>query len=136
MQKVWSRSAVQLTCLTLVILHHGANHRKNKFKKIQENGKKVYGDKALKRTQMQTIVNKATEGKPVAVDQRHLISPWSGDCRPETVKKLAQARGLLTKMVHATLHKDLKLAKKLARWVPRLLDEMIKKARWARPLLQ
>jgi hypothetical protein len=39
----------------------------------------------------------------------------------KNVKKLAQAHGMMTKMVHATLQKDLKLSKKLARWMTKLL---------------
>ncbi len=36
---------------------------------------------------------------------------------------------VLTAMVHAILHKDMKLAKKLARWVPKLTDKKTKKER-------
>jgi hypothetical protein len=42
---------------------------------------------------------------------------------PETVRKLAQAHGLSTKMVYTILHKDLKLSKKSARWVTKLMDK-------------
>jgi hypothetical protein len=35
--------------------------------------------------------------------------------------KLAQAHDMLTKMVHATLHKDLQLSKKSARWLIKMI---------------
>jgi hypothetical protein len=37
--------------------------------------------------------------------------------------KLAQAHGVLTNTDHATLHKDLKLSKKSASWLPKLMDK-------------
>jgi hypothetical protein len=39
----------------------------------------------------------------------------------ESVRKLAQAFEVPTKIIHATLHKDLPLSKKSARWVTKLL---------------
>jgi hypothetical protein len=39
------------------------------FKEIEEMVKKVYGDKALKKTQLNEILRKVKEGKPAA-DQR------------------------------------------------------------------
>ncbi len=44
----------------------------------------------------------------------------------ESVRKLVQTHRVSTKMVHVTLHKDLKL-KMLARKMPDLLDEDMKK---------
>jgi hypothetical protein len=41
--------------------------------------------------------------------------------------KLAQAHSVLAKMVHATLHKELQLSKKSARWVTKMLCEEMKK---------
>ncbi len=60
------------------------------------------------------------------MDQRHpntkaiiaVIAAQVGNDRGETVRKLAQAHGRLTKMVYATLHKDLKLSGKLASRYP------------------
>ncbi len=47
----------------------------------------------------------------------------------ENVWKLAQVLGVTIKMVHATLLKDLRLSKKSARWVSKLLYEEMKKER-------
>ncbi len=47
--------------------------------------------------------------------------------RHVTVKKLARAHGMSTKTIHATLQKGLNLSKKLARWVPKLLNDDMKK---------
>jgi hypothetical protein len=47
--------------------------------------------------------------------------------RHVTVRKLARAHGVLTKTIHATFHKDLNLSKKSEKWVPKLLNEDIKK---------
>jgi hypothetical protein len=38
----------------------------------------------------------------------------------DSVRKLAQSMKVLATMVHTTLHKDLQLSKKLARWLPKL----------------
>ncbi len=46
------------------------------FKEIEETVKKVYGDKALKKTQLNEIIRKVKEGKPAA-DQRL----FNGKCR-------------------------------------------------------
>ncbi len=46
--------------------------------------------------------------------------------RQETVRKHVQVHGLSVKMVHATLHNDLKLCKKLARWLSKLMDKEMK----------
>ncbi len=47
----------------------------------------------------------------------------------EIVRKLAQAQRMSTNMVHATLHKDLKLSKKFARRLLKLTDTEMKKER-------
>ncbi len=47
--------------------------------------------------------------------------------RHVTVKKLARAHGVSNKTNHATLQKDLNLSKKLATWVPKLLNDDMKK---------
>jgi hypothetical protein len=47
--------------------------------------------------------------------------------RHVTTKKLARAHGVSTKTIHTTLQKDLNLSKKLARWVPKLLNDNMKK---------
>jgi hypothetical protein len=70
-----------------------------------------------------------------AADQRHLYAKTSitniaikvENDQQENVRKLTQAHGVMTQMVHATLHKDLQLSKKLARWMTILVDKEIKK---------
>ncbi len=51
----------------------------------------------------------------------------SGRC--VTVRKLARVHGVSTRTIHATLHDDLNLSKKLARWIPKLLSDDMKKER-------
>ncbi len=72
---------------------------------------------------IQEIVKNATPGKASTTDIAAKVEKgwW------ETIRKLAQAHGISTKTVHATLHKDLKLSKESAKWVPKLVDEEIKK---------
>ncbi len=43
------------------------------------------------------------------------------------IRKLAHALGVSTKAIHTTLHEDLNLSKKSARWVSRLLNKEMKK---------
>jgi hypothetical protein len=83
--------------------------------------KKVYCDKALKRMQMAAVAG-----------QRHLKADASiADIAAEeendwqkTVRRLAQAYSVLAILNGpATLHKDLQLSKKFARWVTKLLDK-------------
>jgi hypothetical protein len=76
------------------------------------------------------IIKKAKEVKPAtaAVDQRYLcvktsvahIAAGVENVRRENVKKFHPAHGMMTKMVHTTLHKDLQLSKKLARYLTEL----------------
>jgi hypothetical protein len=47
--------------------------------------------------------------------------------KQESVRKIPEAHDVLTKTVHETLHKDLQLSKKSARWAPKLMDVKIKK---------
>jgi hypothetical protein len=70
---------------------------------------------------MYAIILKTKEGKLATADQRQLstkaslsmsVPKWRMISR--TVRKLTQAHGWSTKTVHAILHKDLKLSKKLA----------------------
>jgi hypothetical protein len=73
---------------------------------------------------------KSKEGKSAAVvaDQRNLnakasmtnITPEMETDQRESVRKLAQAYDVLAKMLHPTLHKVLKLFRRLASWVPNL----------------
>jgi hypothetical protein len=83
------------------------------------------------------IIKNVKDEKPVAVSmvQRHLSAKTSitdiaadveNDHR-ETARKLAQAHGVSTKMVHANLCKDPKLSEKFARWLSKLTRKEIKK---------
>ncbi len=71
----------------------------------------------------------------MAADKRHLKAMASiTDIFTEVTgrrlsRKLAQALGRSAKIIQATLHKDLKLSKRSARWVPKLPDEEVKKKR-------
>jgi hypothetical protein len=107
------------------------------FKEIEETVKKVYDDKALKRTQICDIMKRVKEGKPAA-DQRGFntkrrirnsafVVVESDRC--VTVKKLVRIHGVLTRTIHAKLHDNLNLSKKSARWVPKLLSDDMKKER-------
>jgi hypothetical protein len=49
--------------------------------------------------------------------------------RHVTICKLAQAHGMSTKTIHGTLHEDLHLSKKSARWVPKFLNQEMKNKR-------
>jgi hypothetical protein len=87
-------------------------------------------------------MKKVKEGK-LAVDQRGFNtkrrirnSAFVADIAAEvksdrrvTVRKLARVHGVLTRTIHATLHDDLNLSKKSARWVPKLLSDNMKKER-------
>ncbi len=102
----------------------------------------MYGDKALKRTQICDIVKKVKEGKPAAdqrgfnTERRIRNSTFVADIATEvesdrhvTVRKLARIHGVLTRTIHTKLHDDLNLSKKSARWVPKLLSDDMKKER-------
>jgi hypothetical protein len=89
------------------------------------------------RTQILSDYQKVKEGKLAASDQRNLnakasvpnITAEVENDQWESVRKFAQANDVLAKMDHTTLHKDLKLFKRFARWLPNLPDEKIKKER-------
>jgi hypothetical protein len=109
------------------------------FKEIEETVKKVYRDKTLKKTQLYEIIRKGKEGKPVA-DQRIFnskcrirdptfitdVAAQVANDRRVTVRKLVEAHGVSTRTIQATLHEDLHLSKKSARWVPKLLNQEMK----------
>ncbi len=96
----------------------------------------------MKRTQIYDIMKKIKEGKPAA-DKRGFntkkrirnlafiadIAAEVESDRRVTVRKLARIHGVLTRTIHATLHDDLNLSKKSARWVPKLLSDDMKKER-------
>jgi hypothetical protein len=79
----------------------------NNFKKLKKIVKKVYGDKALKRTW------------PIPLPKWRITS--------KSIRKLTQAHDMPTETVHTTLHNFLKLSKKSATWVSKLLYEKMKK---------
>jgi histone-lysine N-methyltransferase SETMAR len=88
------------------------------------------------------IIRKVKEWKPAA-DQRLFngkrrirystfiadIAVQVADDRRVTVRRLAEAHGVSTRTIHATLHDDLHLSKKSARWVPKLLSQEMKNER-------
>jgi hypothetical protein len=87
----------------------------------------VYVDKALKSMQMSAIIRKGKGGEQAlaAVDQMHIdtklplpILPPKWSITDGRLSGNLLWPTVLTTTVHATLNKDLKLFKKLARWVP------------------
>ncbi len=85
---------------------------------------------------MYAFIKKAKEGKlAAAADRRHLkakafVPNIAGkvEYRPaRDCQEICSGPWHITKMVHATLHKDMKLSKKSARWVSKLMDEEMKK---------
>ena len=85
----------------------------------------------MKRTQIYDIIKKVKAGK-TTTDLRHLnakktvrspafVADIAADIKKDrrvTIRKLALAHGVSTCTIQNTLHKDLNLAKKSARWVP------------------
>jgi hypothetical protein len=102
----------------------------------------VYGDKALKKTAIYSILKKVKFGKTTE-DQRRFnpkktvwtaslitsaASAVEDDCRLG-VKYLAAVHGVSVYTIHSVLHKDLGLEKKSTRWVPKLLSDEQKEER-------
>ncbi len=97
------------------------------FKDIQQIVRDTYGEKAIKRTQINIILKKVKEGKPSA-DQQHLNSKRKNrmlafianvaanieNDRRVTLKNLAGAHGVSKRMINLTLRNDLNLTKKSA----------------------
>jgi hypothetical protein len=107
------------------------------FKEIEETIKTVYGNQALKKTQLFEIIKEVKKGKPTANQglcngKRKVQDPTFianvatqvASDRCFTIPKLALAHGVSTKTIHATLHEDPHLSKESARWVPKLLNQM------------
>ena len=102
----------------------------------------AYGDKALKRTAMYTILKQVKEGETTK-DQRHLnpkktkrtediIAAVAAAIEEDphvAVKEMALGLGVSAGTIHSILHNDLGLSKKSARWVPKLLDDDQKQER-------
>ncbi len=86
---------------------------------------------------MYAFIKKEKKGTlaAAAADQRHLkakafVPNIAGkvEYRPaRDCQEICSCPWHITKMVHATLHKDMKLSKKSARWVSKLMDEEMKK---------
>ncbi len=102
----------------------------------------MYGDQALKRTQIYNIMKTVKEGKPAAdqwgfnTKRRIRNSGFIANITAEvesnrrvTVRKIMRIHGVLTRTIHTMLHDDLNLSKKSARWVPKLLSDDMKKQR-------
>jgi hypothetical protein len=93
----------------------------------------------LKTTQIYYIILKAKAGKTTP-DQRHLNAEKTKSLafvadiaiaikkeRRVTIRNLALAHGVSTCTIQNTLHKDLNMVKKNARWVPKLLNDQQKR---------
>jgi histone-lysine N-methyltransferase SETMAR len=112
------------------------------FKDIQETTEAAYGENALKKTQIYEIIRAVKERK-VTEDQRQhngrrkvrspnfvaKIAVEVEDDRRITIRKLAAANGVCMRTFQLTLHEDLDLSKKSARWVPKLLTSAHKEER-------
>jgi histone-lysine N-methyltransferase SETMAR len=112
------------------------------FKEIQETTEAAYGENALKKTQIYEIIRAVKEGKATE-DQRQNngrrkvrspdfvaeIAAKEDKDRRVTIRKLAAAHGVCMRTVQLTLHEDLDLSKKSARWVPKLLTNAHKEER-------
>jgi hypothetical protein len=85
------------------------------------------------------MCQKAKEEKLVAVAGDHMhnnakasivdIAAKVENEQWETVRKPAETLRVLTKTIHGTLHKDLKLSNKSTRWFPELTYKEMKKER-------
>jgi hypothetical protein len=92
--------------------------------------------------QMYKIIRKVKEWKPAAdqrlfYGKRRIRNPifiaydatQVANDGHVTIRKLAETHGVSTKTIHTTLHEDLHLSKKSARWVPKLLNQEMKNER-------
>ena len=109
---------------------------KKGFQEIKELTAAAYGDQAIHRTQIYSIIKKVKEGGD-ATDQRGkhrektrrnttLIADIAAEVEKDgrvTIRKLAESHGVSNDTIHKILHDDLGLSKKSARWVPKLLSK-------------
>jgi hypothetical protein len=90
--------------------------------------KNIYGDKALKKMRLYGIIRKVEEEKQVS-DQRlfnskrkvrdtTFITKVASD-KGGATRKLAQPHGVSTKKIHATLHENVDLSKKVVQLDPK-----------------
>ncbi len=98
---------------------------------IKETVEAAYGDKALKKTAIYAIINKVKKGETTA-DQCHLNSKKTvrapaliasvaaaiEDDRRICIEALAMAHGTSVSTIHAVLHDDLGLEKKVCQVGP------------------
>jgi hypothetical protein len=112
------------------------------FKEIQKKPEAAYGENALKKSQIYEIIRAVKEGK-VTEDQRQNngrrkvrspdfiaeIAAEVEDDRRITIQKLTATHGVCKRTIQLTLHEDLDLSKKSARWVPKLLTSAHKEER-------
>jgi len=112
------------------------------FKEIQETVNAAYGDLALKRGAIYSILRKVKAGKNTK-DQRHLnpkktkrtaalIAAVAAAVHEDGrigIQDLAMANEVSFGTIYNILHDDLGLVKKSARWVPKLLNEEQKQER-------
>lgn len=108
-------------------------------KEIEKTISAAFKDVTLKKTQIYEIIKKVKKGKSTE-DQRKFngrrkirqpafiadVATAINGNRRLTVRKLASTYGVSNNTIHNTLHKDLNLSKKSARWVPKLLTDDMK----------
>lgn len=105
----------------------------------------AYGELALSRGYVFRLHKQFAEGRESIDDDRgkcpkptlrtekncKLVDAIIKEDRRITVREIADRSGLSVGTVHTILHVDLNLSKKAARWVPRLLNDELKKQRIA-----
>ena len=99
----------------------------------------VYGDKALKKTQIYKILKQVKMGKnrrgftkqktKMTADLIASVAAAVAEDRRVSIQDLARAHGTSYGTISRILHSQLGLVKKLARWVPKLLSTS---RRWSR----
>ncbi len=110
------------------------------MQEIKETTEAVYGKNSLKKTQIYGIIRAVKEGKDTVDQQqnnerrkvRSFVTKIAVDVeidRHTMIRKLAATHGMCTRTIQLTLHEDLDLSKKSARWVPKLLTSAHKEER-------
>jgi hypothetical protein len=101
------------------------------FKDIKKLVDDVYGDKALKKTQIYEILKQVKMGKnrrgftkkktKMTADLIASVATAVAEDRRVSIQDLARAHGTSYGTISRILHSQLGLVKKSARWVPKLL---------------
>ncbi len=126
----WHRSAISLA----LSLSQGKVSRKSKklskkyiATRLWRGHKSMTSWRKLRRgNRWRTREVSTPRGKSETWPSLPISSPgWS--YRLVTVRKLTRVHGVSTRTINATLHNDLNLSKKSARWVPKLLSNKMKK---------